>query len=139
MDTALAILIVGIVASHLRMHCRERDDDDDDCYDNKDDNNNEDNKGGGLPWMVLADAAVAAADLVLAMRAWAAVAAVRDEDDNDCNADGKGGDSRIPNDAVAGGGGGGDKGNNTLSVGNNAIGVCLSVLNEETTQPCFAY
>ena len=81
-DTALVILMVGIAAFHLRMHHRERNDDVDNCYDDNDDDN-DDNKGEGSPWTVLADAATAAADLILARRAWVAVAAARDDDDND--------------------------------------------------------
>ena len=44
-----------------------------------DDNNDDDDvddEGGGLPWMVMADAATAAVDLILVRRAWAVV--VRD-------------------------------------------------------------
>jgi len=63
-DTALAILMAGIVASHLRMHRCKRDDVDNDCYDDDDDDN--DGEGGGSPWTVLVDATAAAADLVLA-------------------------------------------------------------------------
>ena len=62
-DTTLAILMAGIVVSHLRMHRCKRDDADNDCYDDDDD---DDGKGGGLPWTVLVDATAAAADLVLA-------------------------------------------------------------------------
>ena len=36
-DTALAILIAGIAASHLHMHRHERNDDNNDCYDDNDD------------------------------------------------------------------------------------------------------
>ena len=42
----------------------------------------------------LADAAAAAVDLILARRAWAAVARDNDRDDN-----GEGGDPPVPNDA----------------------------------------
>ena len=53
-NTALAILMAAIAASHLRMHRRERDDDDDDCYDDDDDGDDDDDEGGGSPWTVLA-------------------------------------------------------------------------------------
>ena len=46
-------------------------------YGNDDDDDDDDDEGG-LPWMVMADAATAAADLILARRAWAVV--VRDND-----------------------------------------------------------
>jgi hypothetical protein len=136
-NTALAILMAAIAASHLRMHRRERDDDDDDCYDDDDDGDDDDDEGGGSPWTVLADAAAAAADLVLARRAWAAVAAARDDDDNDRDDDGEGGDPPIPDDASAGGGGDDDD-DDTSSADDDAIGGCLRVLNEETTSLRFA-
>ena len=59
-DTALAILMAGIAASHLCIHNRERDNDDDGCYDNDDDDDEDNKGGGGSPWRVLADAAAAA-------------------------------------------------------------------------------
>ncbi len=62
-DVALTTLMVGIAASHLRMHRRESNDRND-----RDDRNDGSslNREGGLPWTVLVDAAASAVDLVLA-------------------------------------------------------------------------
>ncbi len=76
-------------------------------------------------WTVVADAAEAAADLILARRAWLVVAR-----DNDRDNDGKEGNPPVPNEAAAGGSG---DDNNASSADDDAIGGCLRMLNEETT------
>jgi hypothetical protein len=78
-----------------------------------------------LPWTVVADAAEAAADLILVRRAWAVAARGDDRED-----DGKEGDPPMPDDAAASGGGDDD---DVPSADGDAIGGCLRVLNEETT------
>jgi hypothetical protein len=80
---------------------------------------------GGSPWTVVADAAKAAADLILARRAWAVAARYNDRDNN-----GKEGNPLIPNDATAGSGG--DNNNASSAVDNGIVG-CLRVLNKEMT------
>jgi len=100
-DTALAILMAGIVASHLRMHRCKRDDVDNDCYDDDDDDN--DGEGGGFA----VDGPGGRHRGCRGPRpgVWVAVvAAARDDDDNDRNDEGEGGNPPIPNDAAAGGG-----------------------------------
>ena len=49
-DTALAILMAGIVASHLRMHHCKRDDADNDCYNDDDDDDGEGGVRRGRSW-----------------------------------------------------------------------------------------
>ncbi|KAL3765573.1 hypothetical protein ACHAW5_009747 [Stephanodiscus triporus] len=70
-DVALATLMAGIAASHLRMHRGGDDDVDDDG-----------------PWTALVDAAVSAADVVLARRAWATMRDDDDEEEDDDREDG---------------------------------------------------
>jgi len=87
-DTALTILMAGIAVSHLHMHRHERNNDNDDCYGNDD---NKDDEGGVCH--VRSWRTPPRLHLVLARRAWAAVAAARDDNDND---DGEGGNPPVP-------------------------------------------
>jgi hypothetical protein len=75
--------------------------------------------------MALADVAEAAADLILARRAWAVAAR-----NNNRDGGGEEGGPPVPDYATAGEGGDND---DASSMDDDVIGGCLRVLNEQTT------